>query len=109
MMPSLNRFRSIDSSAVLFAVLMLCSTGGVFCAFHYGNTHEVERALLTLRERADDPQPRYLAAVIPEKNEPPREIEPMEGQMQPASYRTSSLAVTQETVERVPISAALAP
>ncbi len=42
---------------VLFAVLLLTTSGGLFCAFQYGDRHAVERALFTLRERAPDPLP----------------------------------------------------
>jgi hypothetical protein len=50
------RLRPIDWSIVQFAVLMLCTLGGIFCAFHFGDSHEVARALITLREPAAGPQ-----------------------------------------------------
>jgi hypothetical protein len=37
---------------------MLCTLGGIFCALHFGDSHEVARALLTLRDRAADAPPR---------------------------------------------------
>jgi hypothetical protein len=56
--------RSIDSSMVLFIVLVACAAAGLYCAFHFGSVSEVERALIILRERPDDPQPKYPAFVI---------------------------------------------
>ena len=65
------RLRPIDWSIVQFAVLMLCTLGGIFCAFHFGDSHEVARALLTLRERAADPALRNQAALFSVENNAP--------------------------------------
>ncbi len=50
---------------ILFGVLVACAFAGIYCAIHFGSARGVERALITLRERPDDPQPKYLSVLIP--------------------------------------------
>jgi hypothetical protein len=98
------RLRPIDWSIVQFAVLMLCTLGGIFCAFHFGDAHEVARVLVTLRERTADPPPRYRAPLISVENSAPAKIQRTE--WQPRSERSWNLSriVTQSPVGTGPVS-----
>ena len=53
------RLRSIDRSAALFAVLLLCAIGGVSSLLYFET--DDNQPLLTLRRRPKDPQPNYPA------------------------------------------------
>ena len=50
---------------ILFAILVACAVAGIYCAFHFGSVRSVEQALITLRERPADPQPKYRSILIP--------------------------------------------
>jgi hypothetical protein len=95
------RLSPIDWSMVQFAVLALCTAGGIFCAFRFANPHEMQRALLTLRERAEDPRPRYLAA---QENNAEAEIQQTDERAQPERYRNSNLIVAQRAFDPSPVS-----
>jgi len=95
------RFRPIDWSIVQFAVLLLCTLGAIFCAFHFANPHEMRRALHTLSDRNRDAQPQHSATP---GSGPPANIQWTEAQVRPAAPSDSGLVIAQEATEPNPVS-----
>ncbi|HEY1583634.1 MAG TPA: hypothetical protein VGF73_11110 [Chthoniobacterales bacterium] len=64
-MKSPKQHRSIDTSLLLFLVLIVCASGGVYCVFHYAPAREMTQDFLALRDQREDPLPDYLSILIP--------------------------------------------
>jgi hypothetical protein len=95
------RLRPIDWSVVQFAVLLLCTLGAIFCAFHFANPHEMRRALITLSDRHGDV--RSQPSATPESG-PPTDVQWTEEQVRPAAPSDSSLVIAQKATEPNPVS-----
>jgi hypothetical protein len=74
---------------ILFGVLVACALAGIYCAIHFGSTRALEEALAILRERPNNPQPNYLAVLIPPAPDPAAGQSKSNGPHAPASTARS--------------------
>jgi hypothetical protein len=86
--------RSIDTSMILFGLLVACAVAALYSAIHFGSARSVKRALITLRERPEGPQPKYLSVLVPPGPSPAAgETEPVApSRSAPAAQPSQSLA-----------------